>query len=206
MASEALLIGERHFVPDPQFPQERMRMFNDPQSRKFVVQCTRDGGDTWKTMMSEPPSDAVDGWVPILSGNGSNVRWVPGQNISSSAAGSNINSSSGGWIDFFHPGDVFDGSTFGGFKSKDAISITGAQISYFSPVLNTTLVYFTIVNKNSIGSTFGGRITSSAGELFEEVHFRSPAIINGGTTIAMKATITNGNDAGSFVSIRLLLQ
>jgi len=205
MASEVLITGDRHYVPDSQFPDDRIRMFTEEKSGKFVLQCTRDAGKTWKTMASEPPSDATDGWIPVLSSSGNDIKWSPPTGIASTASGSN-NSVGMGWIDFLHPGELINNTTFGYFRiPNNGLKVNGIQISCFYPPQDQVIAYVQLVSQANQAITFGPRLFLAPGALFSEPLFNEVSIPEG-VILTVKATVTSVNiNAGSFISVRALI-
>jgi len=204
MATEALVFGERHYVPDPSFPNDRIKMGKDNVTGRLAVQCTRDGGKTWSTMSIEPSSFAGEGWVPTLS-NDKSLRWAPGY-ISASGAGGSSSSSDMGWTDFMYPGDIVSGVKFGVFRSNDNhFSVVGAQVSYFvAPIDNAS--YFEIVNSD--GNVIGPKMYAVQESKFVEHIFPRDVAIIKGVKYEMRASIPplGSINAGSFASVRLLIK
>ena len=202
--AETLITGDRHYVPSATSSNERFRFYPEAGTGKLTVQITRDGGNTWTAIASEPPSNAGVGWIPTLSENGS-IKW-----ISPGAAFRSTRSSSGAqtWIDFSFPGETQSNTTFGAFEvpSNTTIVATGIQLSVFSapvtPVSVSIVSYTSGTELLGIDPTFIG-----ASQFFVATNFSTPVQINAGTRISAKVNLNLSQESlGSYLVARLIVR
>jgi hypothetical protein len=202
--SDALITGSRHYVPNADRPSERLRFVAEPGTGKLVLQTTRDGGKNWKTISSEPSSNASAGWIQAINNEGS-VSWVSPQSVFSNFFNSGTETVS--WIDFNFPAELQANVDFGGFEVPDGLSlrVLGLQISFFSPPERSD-IQLRFVNSSS-GEEILGPINLSLGISFASQKFEDQVLLGPGMKIRGRISFgaESESNPGNFLVARLIV-
>jgi hypothetical protein len=190
--SAAIVSGDRNYVPDIEHPNERFRFVSRDGSGKLELQVTRDGGESWKAISAEPPSNAGKGWIPSLSEDDS-VQWVSPYSLFSQFFYSGAESLT--WIDFYFPAELQNNTEFGGFEVPDGISMraTSVQISFFSAPTRSDVQLSFVDSVSGVART--SSINLAAGISLASINLIDEIVLGPGSKT--RAKISLGNESGS---------
>jgi hypothetical protein len=204
------ILGEQHFIPNPLVDTQRTRFYRDPSSGSLSVQYTKDGGQNWKQFISQPSSLATEGWVPTLDVSG-DVIWRPINSLitlSNTNGGNNsggTGATSPGFIDFYFPGALFSGKTFGYFDvpGTESLICYGMQISFFmSPSGGATVVQLREDSSNSVIN----EVIVDEGKIFHYEIFVQEKEFFPQDEIRLRVVSVANTNPGEFMTCRLLFK
>jgi hypothetical protein len=201
------ILGDQHFIPNPLVDSQKTRFYRDASSGSLSIQYTKDGGKNWKEFISQPSSLATEGWVPTLDLNG-NVVWRPINSLVTLSAGPGTTSGSAaapGFVDFYFPGTLFAGKTFGYFDVPGTQSLIcyGMQVSFFmSPVGDSTIIQ---LKEESTNSMINETIIED-GKLFYYEIFTKEKEFFPQDQIRLKVISVANTSPGEFMTCRLLFR
>jgi hypothetical protein len=202
------ILGEQQFIPNALVNNQRTRFYRDPNSGSMSIQYSIDGGENWSEFISQPSSIATEGWVPTVDVTGKNVVWRP---INSLISSSKTSSSTGkesnksGFVDFYFPGTLFAGKTFGFFDIPRDTSITfyAMQVSFFmTPSGGPTILQLIENSKSSVIN----ETVIEQGKIFHYEFFFEEKTFITGDEIRMKILSVAPESPGEFMTCRLLFK
>lgn len=204
------IFGDQHFVPNPLVDTQKTRFYRDPSSGSLSIQYTNDGGKTWKQFISQPSSLATEGWIPTLDLSG-NVVWRPinslisSSNVIRSTSSNESTGSTPSFADFYFPGTLFSGKTFGYYDvpAGQNLSCFGVQVTFFMGSAGGSTV---IEIKEDLSNTILGQILVQEGKLFHYEIFNAEKIFSAGDQIRLKVLSVSETIPGEFMTCRLLLK
>jgi len=205
--SEIIVTGDRHYVPTSTSSMERFRFYQEDGTGKLSVQITRDGGESWKAIASEPPSNVAVGWIPTIAENGT-IRWMsPTSVLNQNSIGSGSDQS---WIDFSFPAELQSGAAFGMFQIpvNTVIRPTEIQVNLFTPPARSG-VSVSIENAvTGLKIEEIGDITLSVNQVYNSSVFTSNFDLIAGTRIRAKINTFSDDELtpGSFLVARLIFE
>lgn len=198
------IVGEQQFIPNATTPNYRTRSYRDPSSGQMLLQYTTNGGSTWQSFISQPPSAAAEGSVPSLDVDGT-IVWKPINALLTSGS-AKVTSNSVNWIDFSFPGTLSSTTKFGYFMVPQGcwFECYGAQAVIFNPSQgrNITVDIFSVdknANQNKV-------IRLTEGQIFEETFFNTPLTMEEGTSWQLSTVQIGDNVEGDFLLCRLMLK
>jgi hypothetical protein len=200
------ILGDQQFIPNPLVDSQRTRFYRDPVSGNLSVQYSKDSGVTWREFISQPSSIATEGWIPTLDSS-ANVVWRPINSLISLSAGTqDTNSRSQKFLDFYYPGSLFSGKTFGYFNVPDdhpEMVCYGIQITFFiAPSDGNTIIELREDSLNQLVE----EIIIPPGNLFFYKIFNNERPFIPGSELRLKLSNVPQDSSGEFMTCRLLFR